>query len=56
VKRLWRALDDRHPLANLAPTEPGIDEDPRFVSLQIGTIAVGAAAENGETRWHGEKL
>ena len=41
-----RAADGGEALANLAATETGIDEDPRFRCFEIGTVTAGTAAED----------
>ena len=44
----------RHPadggeaLADLARAEPGVHEDAGFIGFEVGAIAAGTAAENGE--------
>lgn len=47
-----RAADGGEPLAKLAETEPGIDEDAGIVGFQVSAIAAGTAAENGQTNSH----
>jgi hypothetical protein len=47
-----RAANGGKPLAGLAGAEPGINQYAGFASFQIGAIAVGTAAENGELDGH----
>ena len=48
----------RHPadggkaLADLARAEPGVHEDTGFIGFDVGAIAAGTAAENGEFDGH----
>ena len=39
-------------LADLARAEPGIHEDAGFIGFDVGAIAAGSAAENGEFDGH----
>ena len=43
-----------HALANLTPTEAGVDEQPRVAGLEVGAIAAGTAAKNGKLNGHDE--
>ena len=44
--------DGGEPLADLARAEPGVHEDAGFSGFDIGAIATGTAAENGEFDGH----
>ena len=35
-------------LADLPAAEPGVDQEPDFAGFEIGAIAAGAAAKDGE--------
>lgn len=48
--------DTEESLADLPGTEAGIDEQAGVFGLKIGTVATGAAGENGEARRHGATL
>ena len=43
-------------LADLARGKPGIHEDARFASFQVGAVAGGTAAKNSESNGHEIKL
>lgn len=44
--------DTREAIADLASAETGVNEQARVIRLQVGAIASGAAAQNGETDRH----
>jgi len=44
--------DGGEPLADLARTEPGVHKYPRLSGFDVGAIAAGTAAENGEFDGH----
>jgi len=44
--------DGGEPLADLARAEPGVHEDADFIGFDVGAIAAGTAAENGEFNGH----
>ena len=44
--------DGGEPLADLARAEPGVHEDAGFIGFDIGAIATGTAAEDGEFDGH----
>jgi len=50
------ATDGGEPLADLARAEPGIHEDAGFIGFEVGAIATGTAAENGEFDGHDKTL
>ena len=43
-------------LADLARAEPGVHEDAGFVGFDVGAIAAGTAAEDGEFDGHDKTL
>ncbi len=47
-----RAADGEETLADLASAQAGIDEEAGLVRLEVGAIAAGTAAENGESHGH----
>lgn len=49
VEGFGGAADTGEALADLASAEAGIDEQARFGGFEVGTIASGTAAEDGET-------
>lgn len=52
-KRLGRPADGGEPLADLAAAEARIDQEADFGRLEVGAIAAGPAAEDGELNGHG---
>ena len=50
------ATDGGEPLADLARTEPGVHQYPCFIGFEVGAIAAGTAAKNGEFDGHDRTL
>ena len=50
------ALDGGEAFADLLAAEAGVDQEPDIVRFQVGAIARGAAAQDGELHWHRKKL
>ncbi len=50
------ASDGGEPLPDLARRKAGVDEHAGFGGLEVGAIAGGTAAENGERNWHRRTL
>ena len=51
-----RAANAGKALADLARGKPGIHENARFAGFQVGAVAGGTAAKNGESNGHEIKL
>ena len=48
------AANRGQPFADLTEAEPGIDQDAGVISLDIGAVSGGAAAENRQANRHGQ--
>ena len=55
-ERFGRTIDRGEALADLAATEPGVDEEARLSGFEIRAIAGGTAAENREGNCHAPTL
>ena len=56
VETFWRAANSKEAIADLPPTEAGIDEQTGFFSFQISAIARRTTAQNREFDCHAPTL
>jgi hypothetical protein len=55
MEAFGRATDAGEPFPDLAPAEPGIDQEPGFICLEVGAVPTGTAAKDGEVDRHGSE-